>query len=206
MAPLRKHSRIIVWTHWINVPILILMMWSGVLIYWAHQAYIKIPYPVAVKLKINHRLAEAMGWHFFLMWVFFVNGLVYGTYLILSGEYKHILPRRKSFREAILVSLHKVRLIKKLPDQIGKYNAAQRVAYTFALGLGFGSLITGLAIYKPVQLGWLTFLLGGYEAARLEHFLCMIGLMIFIVVHLTQVALAGWAHLRAMITGYGHEE
>jgi thiosulfate reductase cytochrome b subunit len=205
MESQRKHSRLVIWTHWINVPILLLMMWSGVLIYWANQAYIKIPFSLATKLKINHRLAEAMGWHFFLMWIFFINGFIYVLYLLMSGEYKHILPHKKSFKEAFLVSLHRVRLIKHLPEQMGKYNAAQRVAYTFAIAMGFGSLVSGLAIYKPVQLGWLTFILGGYEAARLEHFVCMIGLMVFIVVHLSQVLISGWSHLRAMITGFDDE-
>jgi hypothetical protein len=63
-------------------------------------------------------------------------------------------------------------------------------------------LITGLAIYKPVQLGWLTWLLGGYEAARVEHFVLTLGYVLFFVVHISQVIRAGWNNFRAMVTGY----
>jgi thiosulfate reductase cytochrome b subunit len=68
--------------------------------------------------------------------------------------------------------------------------------------MGFGSLITGLSIWRPVQFGWLTWLLGGYQAARVEHFLLTIGYVMFFVVHIAQVIRAGWNNLRSMITGY----
>jgi thiosulfate reductase cytochrome b subunit len=57
-------------------------------------------------------------------------------------------------------------------------------------------------IYKPVQLHYLTFLLGGYAAARLEHFILMIGFILFFMVHVVQVLKAGWNQFRAMVTGY----
>jgi thiosulfate reductase cytochrome b subunit len=68
--------------------------------------------------------------------------------------------------------------------------------------MGVGSVISGLAIYKPTQLSWLTALLGGYEWARWEHFYLMVGYVLFFVVHIFQVAMAGWANFRSMITGY----
>jgi thiosulfate reductase cytochrome b subunit len=106
-----------------------------------------------------------------------------------------------SFKRAPLVALHDAHLVKKLPPQ-GKYNDAQRIAYTLIIVMGVGSVVTGLAIYKPTQLAWLTSLLGGYEWARWEHFWLMIGYVAFFLVHVIQVIIAGWANFRSMITGY----
>jgi thiosulfate reductase cytochrome b subunit len=83
-----------------------------------------------------------------------------------------------------------------------KFNGAQQFAYTGVILMGGGSLLTGLAIFKPVQFGWLTWLLGGYEMARFEHFALTIGYVLFFLVHITQVIRAGWNNFRAMICGY----
>ena len=97
--------------------------------------------------------------------------------------------------------LHDLHIRKNKPDQ-GKYNAAQRVAYTVIVFMGFGSLLTGLVIYKPVEFSYLTTLLGGYEAARFQHFLLTIGFLLFFVIHIIQVILAGWNNFRAIVTGW----
>ncbi|MDB5063044.1 MAG: thiosulfate reductase, partial [Mucilaginibacter sp.] len=83
-----------------------------------------------------------------------------------------------------------------------KYNAAQRIAYTAIIIMGFGSLITGLAIYKPVQFNTITWLCGGYHAARIEHFVLTIGYVLFFVIHVVQVVLAGWNNFRSVISGF----
>jgi thiosulfate reductase cytochrome b subunit len=207
----KKHPRIIRWCHWLNVPLLALMIWSGVLIYWANDVYqIGVgnvtlfhffPDAVYQALGLGHRLAEGMAWHFTVMWLFALNGLVYVLYTALSGEWRHVLPNRRTFPEAVRVVLHDLRL-SKVPPPAGKFNGAQRLAYTTVILMGAGSLVTGLAIYKPIQLAWLTGLLGGYETARLAHFGLTVGYVLFFVVHITQVARAGWNNLRAMITGY----
>ena len=62
-------------------------------------------------------------------------------------------------------------------------------------------MLTGLAIYKPVQVAWLTALLGGYPMARLEHFALAVGYVLFFVIHITQVVRAGWNNFRAMVIG-----
>lgn len=188
--------------HWINFPLLALMIWSGILIYWADDAFIPIPDPLARALGINHHLAEGMGWHFFLMWPFAVNGMAHALALGSSGEWRELWPARDDFRDAVLVTLHDLHLRREAPPLRGKYNAAQRIAYTGVNLMGLGSLLTGLAIYKPVQAGWLTALLGGYEAARLEHFVLMCGFVTFFVIHVAQVARAGWNCFRAMVAGY----
>ena len=135
------------------------------------------------------------------MWLFFVNGLLYVFYTIFSKEWKYLLPNRKSFKEAWLVLLHDLRIKKTAPPHT-KYNAAQRIAYSAIILMGFGSIITGLSIYKPIQFQWLTTICGGYEAARIEHFVLTIGYCLFFIIHIIQVAIAGWNNFQAMVTGF----
>jgi thiosulfate reductase cytochrome b subunit len=197
-----KYSRWIRYSHWLNVPFISIMIWSGLLIYWANPQYIPMPNWIAQALFLDHRLAEGMGWHFAIMWLFTINGIVYVSYLLLSGEWREIVPLKRSFGDAFDVVMHDLKIRKNLPPQPGKLNGAQRFAYTGALILGFLVLMTGIAIYKPVQVQWLTETLGGYPAARLEHFICMVALLGFIFTHLAQVFRAGWTNLRGMIAGY----
>lgn len=207
----KKHSLAIRWLHWINFPLLTMMIWSGMLIYWANDVYgIRIfgyelfrffPQWFNDALGIPQRLAEGMRLHFFFMWLFAANGAIYMIYLIASGEWRAILPVPGSFKRAISVALHDMKIVKKLPPQ-GKYNDAQRIAYTGVILMGAGSILTGLAIYKPLQLAWLTSLLGGYEWARWEHFWLTILFVLFFVVHIVQVIIAGWSNFRSMVTGY----
>ncbi|MBZ5553688.1 MAG: cytochrome b/b6 domain-containing protein [Acidobacteriia bacterium] len=206
-----KHPLAIRWFHWINFPVLTLMIWSGLLIYWANDVY-RIgfgswtlfrffPDSFYTALNLNHRLAEGMAWHFFLMWFFAINGFLYVIYTVFSGEWRYLVPNRHSFREAIQVVLHDLHLSKFHPPQ-RKFNGAQQIAYTTIILMGGGSLITGLAIYKPIQFAWLTSLLGGYPAARMEHFLLTLGYLAFFLVHIAQVMKAGWNNFRAMIAGF----
>lgn len=207
----KKHPLAIRWLHWVNFPLLTMMIWSGILIYWANQVYaIRLfgnelfkffPAWFYDYLNIPFRLAEGLQLHFFFMWFFAGNGLIYIIYTIVSGEWRALVPIPASFKRAPLVALHDAHIVKKLPPQ-GKYNDAQRIAYTSIILMGAGSVITGFAIYKPTQLSWLTALLGGYEWARWEHFYLMVGYVLFFVVHIFQVAMAGWANFRSMITGY----
>lgn len=201
-----KHSRILRWSHWINFPLLSMMIWSGLLIYWANDAYIEIPPKVAERFSIQSRLAEGMGWHFLFMWGFFLNGLVYISYLFISGEWRSLAPDRNTLKEAFLVVLHDLKLRKSAPPIKGKFNAAQKLAYCGVIIMAMGSLTTGLAVYKPVTFGYLTQLLGGYEAARLEHFILMVGFILFFIVHIIQVMRAGWNNFRSMIAGYEIEK
>jgi thiosulfate reductase cytochrome b subunit len=208
---IKKHPLAIRWLHWINFPVLAIMVWSGLLIYWANDVYrlgwgdqtiLKFfPDSFYKALNVPYRLAEGMSLHFVFMWMFAINGLIYCMYLLVSGEWRLIIPNRHSFKEAWLVVLHDLHLRKSIPGKI-KYNAAQRIAYTGVIILGFFSLLTGLAIYKPVQLNWLCNLLGGYAWARAEHFIITILFVIFFVIHIIQVALAGWNNFRGMITGF----
>ncbi|GAC1533560.1 MAG: cytochrome b/b6 domain-containing protein [Sediminibacterium sp.] len=206
-----KHTLATRWMHWINFPVLTIMIWSGMLIYWANDVYqVKAGKTTFVKffpdwfyqwLHIPFRLAEGMAFHFVFMWLFIINGVFYVTYTIFSGEWKYLVPKKNALKESWQVVLHDLG-IRKTPPAQEKYNAAQRVAYTLIIVMGFGSLMTGFAIYKPVQVQWLTNICGGYEAARLEHFILTIGYVLFFLIHVLQVIRAGWNNFRAMVAGF----
>jgi len=202
-----KHLVAVRWFHWVNFPILFVMIWSGLLIYWANDAYSIGPlhfFPDFVYrlFHLDHKLAFGMNLHFLFMWFFVINGILYVAYTLLSGEWRYLVPQSFSaFRDAWHVVLYDLRLRKELPAQ-KKYNAAQQITYTAIVAMGAGSVLSGLAIYKPVQLGWLAALLGGYEFARLIHFALTIGYLIFFVIHIAQVIRAGWRNFQSMVTGY----
>jgi thiosulfate reductase cytochrome b subunit len=206
-----KHPRAIRWMHWINFPVLVIMIWSGLLIYWANDVYAVragsftlfhfFPDWFYRTLGLQYSLALGMAYHFTFMWFFAVNGLLYVLYTFLSGEWRHLLPNRHTPRDAWQVVLHDLGL-RKTPLPPAKFNGAQRLAYTGVILMGAGSVLTGLAIYKPTQLAWLTGVLGGYAWARWEHFILTVGYVLFFVVHIAQVIRAGWNNFRAMVTGY----
>lgn len=208
---IKKHTLATRWFHWVNFPLLAIMIWSGLLIYWANDVYrigwgdrtiLKFfPDSFNKALHIPYRLAEGMSLHFIFMWFFIINGVLYVCYLLFSREWKMIVPNRKALKEAWLVVLHDLHIRKGLPPQ-KKYNAAQRIAYTSVIIMGFFMLLTGLAIYKPTQLYWLCAMLGGYEWARAEHFIITILFVLFFIVHIIQVIIAGWKNFRSMITGF----
>ena len=215
----RKHPLAIRWMHWINFPILFTMIWSGILIYWndSDNAY---RHPHAIyrvglgnitvlrlfpdwfykQLNVPYHVTQGLGYHFFFMWIFALNGIAYVLFLTLSGEWRFLLPERRSLSDAIQVTLVDLHLRKGLPPQ-KKYNGAQRIAYTSVILMGVGMLVTGLAIYKPTQAHWLTTPLGGYEMARWLHFWITISFLAFFTVHVIQVILAGWNNFRAMVSG-----
>jgi thiosulfate reductase cytochrome b subunit len=208
---IHKHPLAIRWFHWVNFPVLLCMIWSGLLIYWANGVY-KISWGNKVLLKffppgfykmlhVPFHLAEGMSWHFAFMWLFAVNGLLYVLFTLFSGQWRYLLPGKKSFLEAWHVLLHDLHLRKTAPTAV-KYNAAQRIAYTAILLMGAGSLITGLAIYKPVQFSTFTWLCGGYAAARLEHFVLTLAYVLFFLIHIIQVIKTGWNNFQAMVTGF----
>jgi thiosulfate reductase cytochrome b subunit len=206
-----KHSLLMRWTHWVNFPILGIMIWSGLLIYWANDVYtITIFGHTFVRffpqwfydtLHIPQRLSEGMAFHFLFMWFFALNGLCYVLYTLITGDWRQLWPNRYSLKEAWQVLLHDLRIRKTAPLQ-GKYNAAQRIAYSAIILMGAGSVFTGLAIYKPVQFYWLVWLMGGYHLARIWHFMLTIGYVLFFMVHVVQVVLAGWNNFRSAVAGF----
>jgi thiosulfate reductase cytochrome b subunit len=232
MKPAPKHPLAIRWLHWINFPVMLLMLWSGILILWAYDYYptpdwrLKVPDRVSFYLwgiapvyggaddpaglpqskyvvTLGYRLAEGMAWHFALAWFFVLNGMAYAIYLALSGQWRHLLPRRDSLKKAMKVALADLKFWQRpeLAEGGEKYNHAQRIAYSGVVLLGLGLCVTGIAISKPAQLSLLVRLLGGYQAARLEHFICTALVVLFVLVHVAQVVRAGWRNFRGMIVG-----
>lgn len=216
----RKHPLAIRWMHWINFPVLFTMIWSGLLIYWndsdnAYQHPHRV-YRVGVghvtlfrffpdwfykALRVPFHVTEGLSYHFFFFWTFALNGVAYVLYTWLSGEWRFLLPQRQSLRDAVQVTLVDLHLREGLPRQT-KYNGAQRIAYTSVIVMGALMLLTGVAIWKPTRLHYLTSLLGGYEMARWLHFWVTIAFLGFFLVHVMQVVLAGWNNFRAMVSGY----
>lgn len=208
---IHKHRLATRWMHWLNFPLLTILIWSGLLIYWANDVYeLRLgdytllrffPDGFYKALNVPYRLGEGMAYHFVFMWAFMLNGLLYVLFTLISGEWRYLVPGKGALRDSWHVVLHDLGLRKELPPQT-KYNAAQRVAYSAIIVMGLGSVLTGFAIYKPVQLGWLTAALGGYEAARAEHFILTVGYVLFFVIHLAQVIRAGWNNFRGMVAGF----
>ena len=216
----RKHLLAIRWMHWINFPVLFILVWSGLLIYWndSDNAYLHPHrvYRIGIGdvtlfrffpdwfynlLHVPYHVTLGLGYHTLFIWIFMANSIAYVLYLGFSGEWRFMIPQRRSLRDAIQVTLVDLHLRKGLPDQT-KYNGAQRIAYSSVILLGAGMLVTGLAIYKPTSAHWLTSLFGGYEMARWLHFWLTMSFMGFFVVHVVQVAMAGWNNFRSMVSGY----
>jgi DMSO/TMAO reductase YedYZ molybdopterin-dependent catalytic subunit/thiosulfate reductase cytochrome b subunit len=206
-----KHKLATRWFHWLNFPILSLMIFSGMLIYWAYDPYRIGLGSVTIfhffpnwfydATGIGQKLAFGMALHFTLAWLFTLNGIAYVLYTAISGEWRELVPEKKSFGEALQVAMHDMGFKVALPPQ-GTYNAAQRITYSLIVVMGGCSLITGLAIFKPAQLHWLTATLGGYEWARFEHFWLTMGYVGFFVIHIGQVIRAGWPNFRSMVSGH----
>ncbi len=210
----KRHHWIVRVTHWVNAFALTIMVTSGLRIFNAYPAFARkgetfCCYPFAGHaipdwLTFGGWLAGARHWHFAAMWLLVVNGLVYLGFVYLHGEWRDLVPRRGQLRDAWEMVKFYLFVRKEHPHQ-GKHNALQRGAY-FALPIfGAVAVITGIAIWKPVQLGWLTRALGGYVWARYWHFLAMLAIVALSMVHVFMVFAVDPYSLRGMITG-GYDE
>ena len=183
--------------HWVNALAIFIMVGSGwriynsepivpgLIPYFNHHVTLGGDFELSFKLHGEPGLAGATLWHFAGMWLLVTNFLVYVAYGLVSGRFRSkLLPLRP--REILRDFL--AALTFRLPHQVGVYNSVQRLLYVGVLGLIALAILSGLAIWKPVQLQELTWLLGGFESARVVHFLCMTGIVLFVVVHLALVA------------------
>ena len=181
--------------HWVNAVAILVMVGSGWKIYNASPLFDWL-FPDAVTL--GGWLAGALQWHFAAMWVLVLNGMIYLAYGILSGHLKRrmfpISPR------AVLGDVLNAVRGRLAHDDLSIYNAAQKVAYLVAIALAVLLVLSGLAIWKPVQFYGLASLMGDYEGARLLHFFAMTGLVLFVLVHVAMVILVPKTFL-TMITG-----
>lgn len=196
--------------HWLNVPLLLAMAGSGlqILVAYPYQGPRGEPYPWfplqgAIPpewMRLGGWLAGARHLHFALMWPLTANALFYLAYLAFSGEWRRraFLPRRDA-RSALRAAASYARL-RAVPTGAELYNGLQRLAYTAALLLAALAVLTGVALYKPLQLRPVASLFGGYDGARLAHFLAMALLLLFLVGHVA-MALLHPRSLAEMVTG-----
>jgi thiosulfate reductase cytochrome b subunit len=172
-----------------------IMIGSGWQIYNAAPLF---PFEFPRTITIGGWLAGALLWHFAAMWLLVVNGIVYVTLGILTGRFRRkLFPIRPS---EVAADLKAALTFKLAHDDLSVYNAVQRLLYLGVILAGVVIVLSGLAIWKPVQLQELTALFGGYEAARYVHFFAMAAIVGFLVVHIV-LAIVVPKSLRAMIIG-----
>jgi thiosulfate reductase cytochrome b subunit len=182
-------------THWINFIAVTVMIGSGWEIYNASPLF-SFVFPPGITL--GGWLAGALLWHFAAMWVLVVNGPLYLVLGIATGRFRRKLV---PIRPADVVADAKAALTGKLSyDDLSVYNAVQRLLYLGVILAGVVIVLSGISIWKPVQLQELTALFGGYDAARYVHFFAMAAIVGFLVIHVIMALLVPRS-LRAMITG-----
>jgi len=169
--------------HWVGAAAVITMMLSGWEIYNASPS---LPFTFPGWATLGGWLAGGIAWHISAMWVLFADGLAYLGYGVFSGHFRRDI--RPDGVRALLRTLCAA-LSLRLPHRLGHYNAVQRLLYTGVILAVCVQVATGFAIWKPVQLGWLAGLFGGYPVARGIHFAMMLCIAGFLVVHLALVAL-----------------
>ena len=181
--------------HWINALAMILMIMSGWQIYNASPLF---DFTFSRSITLGGWLAGALLWHFAAMWLLMVNGLVYLILGFVTGRFRRkLLP----LSAGGVVSDARAALRGRLSHaDLSTYNHVQKLLYAGIIVVGMLVVLSGLSIWKPVQLQWLTALFGGYDAARYVHFFCMAAIVAFLVVHIV-LALLVPKSLRAMITG-----
>ena len=183
--------------HWLNAVAMVCMIMSGWLIYDASPLF-GFSFPRWATL--GGWLGGAIAWHFAAMWLLVANGAAYIAWGLAK---RHFARRFLPITGRALWQDTRDALGFRLRHTLGVYNSVQRLLYLVTLLLGVAAVVSGLALWKPVQLQALTGALGGYEAARRVHFLAMSGIVGFLVVHVALVALVP-STLVAMVTGRAH--
>src|SRR5438067_8775426 len=181
--------------HWINAVAMILMIMSGWQIYNASPLF---DFRFSSSITLGGWLGGALLWHFAAMWLLAVNGLVYLSVGFATGRFrKKLLP----ITPGGVISDVKAALTFKLAhDDLTRYNYVQKLLYAGIIVVGIVIVLSGLSIWKPVQLRWLAALFGDYDIARYVHFICMSLIVAFLIVHIV-LALLVPKSLRAMIIG-----
>ena len=182
-------------THWINALAMVLMILSGWEIYNASPLF---PFVFPRSITLGGWLAGALSWHFAAMWLLVINGIIYVSLGIASGRFRtKFLPIRP--RE-VIADIRAALTGKLSHADLSVYNAVQRLPYLGVILAGVVIVLSGLSIWKPVQLQELTAVFGGYDAARYVHFFAMATIVGFVVIHVVMALLVPKS-LRAMITG-----
>src|ERR1700739_298796 len=181
--------------HWINALAMILMIMSGWQIYNASPLF---RFSFSRSITLGGWLGGALLWHFAAMWLLMVNGLVYLALGLATGRFaRKLLPITA---DGVLSDVRAALSGQLSHDDLTKYNYVQKLLYAGIIIVGIVIVLSGLSIWKPVQLQWLTALFGGYDTARYVHFICMSLIVAFLVIHVV-LALLVPKSLRAMIIG-----
>jgi len=191
---IQEHPALVRIAHWLQALAIIVMIGSGWRIYNSSPIFGYYRFPLWATLggdpmrsKIAHMdpgVANALNWHFTGMWLLLASYLLFMAHGSISGHFwKQLLPLRPRdvWRDFIAAATF------RLPHRLGEYNAVQRFAYWGVLFCILMMFLTGLAIWKPVQLSPLTWLFGGYPTARVLHFLFMAAICLFMLVHVALV-------------------
>ena len=172
-------------THWINALAVVLMVMSGWQVYDASPIFPALQFPPAITL--GGWLGGALLWHFAVMWLLVANFIVYLATNLASGRFRRkLLPLEPKQLAADLLATLRGRL---KHDDLAHYNAIQKLAYLVVIADIVLIVLSGLAVWKSVQFPLLRTLMGGYDNARIVHFICMSVLVAFFVVHVVMVAL-----------------
>jgi thiosulfate reductase cytochrome b subunit len=199
------HPATVRFCHWVIALAIPVLLASGLEIFAAFPSFgDKVPEQVVFTppeaVRLGGWLGGALQWHFTFAWLLIGAGTVYAIYQAVSGNYRQVLFVSRDVA-GLWPMIRHYALRGPKPAEHQTYNALQKLAYTVALGLGLVLVVTGLALYKPVQLSGLVAALGGFRLVRIEHFAAMCGLAAFIPGHLVMVALHGWKNFASMWTG-----
>jgi thiosulfate reductase cytochrome b subunit len=169
--------------HWIGVYAMGCMIFSGWEIYNASPS---LPFLFPKWTGLGGWLGGALAWHLSAMWLLMIDGLAYLAYGLASGHFRRELrlPLSTALARDLWAAL-RFRLVHRM----GHYNAVQRAMYAGVIVAIVLQVVTGLAIWKPVQLQWLAVPFDGYPTARAVHLAIMFGIVAFVVVHVTLVAI-----------------
>jgi thiosulfate reductase cytochrome b subunit len=202
----QRHPAVRRLAHWLLALSVILMIGSGWRIYNASPIF-PFAFPESVSLggdgivSLVHQndggIANAIAWHFAAMWLLAGAVTLYIVHTLITGHLRRdLLPvgPRSFWRDFSAAATF------RLQHRLGEYNAVQKVFYIGVISLILLMIVSGLAIWKPVQFQGLTALFGGFQGARLVHFLGMAAITGFLVVHLALVALVPKT-LVAMVAG-----
>lgn len=182
--------------HWVNAFAMLIMITSGWGIYNDNAIFGWLYFPEWMKL--GEWAQDHLLWHFAFMWLLALNGLAYLVYGFATGRFRaKLLPIRVP---DILETVRETLRFHLAHEDLTQYNAVQKLLYIVVITAGVFQVISGIAIWKPVQFAWLTFLFGGFQGARLIHFLCMAVIVGFVVVHVALAILVPQT-LKAMLTG-----
>jgi len=181
--------------HWINAVAMVMMIMSGWQIYNASPLF---DFRFSHSITLGGWLGGALLWHFAAMWLLMINGLAYLAVGLATGRFRNkLLPLTPS---GVIADIKAALTFKLAHDDLAHYNQVQKLLYAGIILVGIVVVLSGLSIWKPVQLQWLVTLFGDYPTARYVHFFCMAAIVTFLVVHIALAVLVPKS-LRAMIIG-----